>query len=162
MKLLISRTSERLIEDFAKSVGGSVDYTSLKVTIRTLHVSIIFSQPERYSSLLNCEFWFSVDVGFFYEDICAAFLSCATINTIRELPEPRDADEMERNDGYLVGVINFCKAHWAEIIEVPPHWYEKAVDISDKNTRSNFPDIADEDRRNKIGLLNFWRNQSQH
>jgi hypothetical protein len=158
MSLLISEASHRLIDEFAKSVGRVV-CASLKVTICAGHVSIVFAQPERYSRLVNCEIRFSPNVGFFYEEICAALFSCSDIDATCHLAEVHYSDEMERNDDYVLNVINFCVTYWSEIVKTPPFWYEKAVEISDKNTRPIFPDIADENLGNKKRLLNVWRSQ---
>jgi hypothetical protein len=125
--------------------------------IRPAH-SVIVSQPERYSRLISCEFRFSSDVGFFYEDIRAAFLDGSTIHAGQPDPGSIHGDERQRNDCYLSEVLEFCKAHWSEIVRKPPFWYEQAVEICDKSTRSVFPSIADEDLENKIRLLKTWRN----
>jgi hypothetical protein len=159
MKLLISEVGDRSLRDFAQSVNGTIEHESLKVTIRTLHLSIIFSQPEQFSRLINCEFWFSPDVCFLYEDIREALLKCSNADVERPSRELQIGNEIDRNDEYISDVAKFSKAHWAEIVEVPPRWYEKAVEISDRSLRTHFPQIADEDLRNKIRLLEFWRNQ---
>lgn len=159
VKILLSDQGDQLLEDFAQSVNGTVESASLKVTIRTLHISIVFSQSERFSRLINCEFWFSPDVCFLYEDIREAFLKFSNTNAELTSGEKQIKDEMSRNDLYVVSVVSFSKAHWAEIVKVPPCWYETAVAISDKSLRAYFPDIADEDRRKKIRLLELWRNQ---
>lgn len=158
MKLPISDVGVRSLKDFSQSVNGTIEYVSLKVTIRTLHLSIIFSQSEQFSRLINCEFWFSSDVCFLYEDIREALQKCSNADVERLSKENQAEDEVCRNDAYIADVAAFSKAHWAEIVEVPPRWYENAVEISDRSLRTYFPHIADEDRRNKIRLLDFWRN----
>lgn len=158
MKLLISEASTRAIEEFSKSVGAELRCESLKIMICALHVSVVFSQPEHYSRLLNCEFRLSSEVGFLYEDIRAAFLACSAGNAPPSILRAMNSCEMQRNDDYVSEVIEFCRANWSEIIRVPPLWYERATEISDKKIRGIFPAIADEDLKSKIRLLNIWRN----
>lgn len=160
MSLLISDVSQQLIDEFARSVGASTVYVPFKISVNAEHISIIFAQSERYSQLVNCEVMFSSDVSFFYEEILAAFSVGADSNAGRSAPEIEYAEEIKRNDEYVLEVIEFCRAHWGEIIKIPPYWYEKAVEISYRSIRSNFPAIADEDRRNKIRLLNTWRDRT--
>jgi hypothetical protein len=158
MKLLISEDCVRRIENFARSVGARVECEALKIAISASQVSVIFFQPEQYSRLVNCEFKFSPDVSFFYEDILEAFAAISVSNAAHLAHgSESNADEMKRNDSYVLHVIDFCEEHWAEIIKVPPIWYEKAVEISDKSIRAIFPAIADEDFKKKIRLLEIWR-----
>lgn len=161
MKLLMSEASTRAIEDFAKSVGAELRCESLKIMICALHVSVVFSQPEHYSRLLNCEFRLSSEVGFLYEDIRAAFLACSADNAPPPILRTMNSSEMQRNDDYVSEVIEFCRANWSEIIRVPPLWYERAIEISDTKIRKIFPAIADEDLKNKIRLLNIWRSNAK-
>ena len=160
MNLLISDSSLRVVEKFSESVGAKLARTYGRISVSVPQVSIIVSQPERYSRLIVCEFRFSPDVGFFYEDVCAALSICSAINANCSSADLDQGNEIEKNDRQLINVIEFCKANWAEIIRVPPLWYEKAVEISYEKIRKNFPVIADEDLKNKIRLLNIWRNQS--
>lgn len=158
MKLLISEVANQQIQNFASSVGARVEYTSLAIELSVMHISVVFLQPEQYSRLINCKFNFPQNVSFFYEDIRAAFSSASATDPARADFQSDSTDEMMRNDKYVKEVINFCEENWLEIIEIPPFWYEKAVNISVNSIRSIFPIIADEDFRNKMRLLNIWRN----
>lgn len=163
MKLLISEESTRAIEDFAKSVGADLRCESLKIMICALHVSVIFSQPEHYSRLLNCEFRLSSEVGFLYEDVRAAFSACSASNAHpTPIVRTMNLSEIQRNDEYVGEVIEFCRANWSGIMMVPPVWYEMAMEISDKKIRKIFPAIADEALKSKISLLDIWRNNVKH
>jgi hypothetical protein len=157
MEIHISEASVGLIRDFAKSVQGEVECIPYKVTVRTSHVSIVFLQPEKWSRLLNCQFWLSHAVGFLYEDICAAFTTGQIFDSPPASAMLNDAEVMKRNERYVAEVLEFCQASWKDLIEVPPCWYEKAVEISDRSIRSHCPEIADEDLRNKTRLLTLWR-----
>lgn len=155
--MLISDASSQHIEDFANGVGARVDRAGPKIVISAVHVSIVFLQPERYSRLIGCQFWFSSDVGFFYEDIRAALSGRSATNFAYELPDSDHANPLRRNDDYVKEVLEFSRAHWREMIKKPPAWYDKAVQIADEKIRARFPAIADEDLQNKLRLLALWQ-----
>lgn len=158
MSLLISDIADRALNDFTKFAKGTIEYAPFKVTVNSMHLSIVFSQSEQFSHLINCEFWFSANVCFLYEDICEVILNSAGTNTNSQSGKVQPSDEMQRNDSYIVNVVRFSKAHWEEIVEVPPRWYEKAVEVTDKKMRPIFPHVADEDLKHKSNLLKAWRN----
>jgi len=160
MKLLISELALTLLANFVESIGGKLEYSALKIAVVTPAISIVLSQPERYSRLMMCQFRYSSEVGFLYEDVCQAFSVCFGINAVFLSPGLGAKSEIEQNEKYVVAVLEFCKANWAEITRLPPLWYAMAVEISDRKVRPHFPAIADEDLRNKMQLLNDWRTQS--
>lgn len=62
MNLLISDIGDRSLRDFAATVEGKIKCAPSKLTISSMHLSLVFVQSEQFSHLINCEFWFSSNV----------------------------------------------------------------------------------------------------
>lgn len=160
MNLLLSDSSKLEISDLAESIDGRIDCSDAEVVIVTAHLSISFLQPERYSRLVTCEFKFSPEVGFLFVEILKAFAADDNSVSPPNFLTSTDKQELQANTYFVSQVASFCRKHWVELTTFPPYWYEKAVRISYEGAVADFPELADEDFRNKMDLLDVWKNAS--
>lgn len=162
MRLLISDIVVQKIVGFAKKFGLDAPvFEDLTITVRLATLSLIFSQPERYSQSIACHFSFGPNVGFFFEDVLLAMGGKADSQQGHTGEHISSHEVLNNNDQYVLRVLKYCEENINLLTALPPPWFLTAVQISDAATRKYFPDIADTDLRQKRALWESWQKASR-
>ncbi|MDB5958998.1 MAG: hypothetical protein JWP59_292 [Massilia sp.] len=157
MNLLLSDRSLSEVFEFARRYHGMLkDGDAFKLIVVLSCCSVVFVQQEQYVKLISCHIEFAPDVGFFFEEVAAAIGGNKVLEYKAVPPVSGDDAILQRNDNYVLNVIEFLSNNMNLLNIFPPPWFEAAMKLSDSATRRLFPQIADEDLQKKRQLLEYW------